>query len=366
MLERGDIDVLARLTTHNMERDVYESTTGSGFAFTVPYLYNGLSYGGDPAFVGCADSRDVTTGNCTELKMCVLDFTTHVPIMTSIFPGSVVLTPSIEQMYQRLIDGSCNIIAGEQFEISLYEVRNQGYDKPYVLSADVLSKEPIAMVTRETDPRWSDFVNWVLVGLMHAEGRNARMSNPALLGDTALFGTDLRLMFVDAVTAVGNYGEMYERNLERIVPRSTINTLNPGDQPLIYSFPYGNSLSEGNFITPGGTIDTIVQRGRLRCGINVQPGFARINPATQEWSGFDVDYCRAIAAALFNGVLNVDFIPIEATGRFPALDSGDVDVLCHVTTATAQRDVYLPQFGHGFAFTQTTFYDGLAFGGRPP
>ena len=389
MLESGQIDVLARLTTHNMERDVYEMSkhcwaagcqvrvlrltlfafqpsTGVGFSFSTPYLYNGLSYGGLSEFVDCADRRDTATGNCTQMKMCVLDSTTHVPIMTALFPSAVVLAPSIELMYERLIGGFCNLIAGEQFEISESVVRKVGYIGPYTLLTNVLSKDPISLVTRQTDARWSDFVNWVLVGLMHAEERNAVQNSAVNLGSTSLFGSQYRLMFVNAVAAVGNYGEMYERHLQRIVPRSAINEINSGDNPLIYSFPYGNLLSQGKTLTPNGTIEQILARGTLRCGVSRQAGFADFDPSTQVWTGYDVDYCRAIAAALFDGVTNVEFVTLTSLQRFTALQNGNVDVLCRVTTATASRDVFLPEVGTGFTFTQTTFYDGLAFGGVPP
>ena len=174
-------------------------------------------------------------------------------------------------------------------------------------------------------------------------------------------------MFVNALAAVGNYGEVYERNLEQIVPRSAVNGINRGDLPLIYSFPYGNLLRQGNTLTPGGTIERILARGMLRCGVTRLTGFADFDPARQVWSGFDVDYCRAIAAALFGGATTgVVIVELSSVERFAALQNGDVDVLARVTTATAQRDVFVPSVGVGFAFTQTTFYDGLAFGGIPP
>lgn len=399
MLQGGEVDVLARLTTHNMERDVYEvsgyytqfwlltkrvlnrvltnpvivllcltqPSTGAGFSFSVPYLYNGLSFGGLPFFTDCANRLDDVTGNCTALKICVLDSTTHVNILSNLVPNAIVLAPSTTLLYSNFNNGFCNVLAGEQFEISDFVVRANGYTGDYSLASNVISKEPLALVTRDGDARWSDFVNWVLIGLLRAEERNIGQADAAGYTISNLFGDQFQLMFINSVAAVGNYGEMYARHLERIVPRSEINKINDGSSPLIYSYPYGELQLTGNTISPTGTIQQILDRGFLRCGTRRQAGFGDFDVATQSWTGFDVDYCKAISAALFNGITStVQYIELSGSGRFPALQSGQVDVLCRVTTANFPRDVNQPNTGAGFTFSQTTFYDGLAFGGIPP
>src|SRR5262245_38658589 len=86
------------------------------------------------------------------------------------------------------------------------------------------------------------------------------------------------------------------------------------------------------------TLDTIKQRGVLNCGANGQlPGFG-LPDAQGNWTGFDVDYCRAIAAAIFNDPTKVKFVALTAKDRFTALQSGDVDVLVRNTTWTSSRD----------------------------
>jgi hypothetical protein len=83
--------------------------------------------------------------------------------------------------------------------------------------------------------------------------------------------------------------------------------------------------------------------------------------------GFDVDFCRAVSAAIFNGVTNtVVYTDLPASERFQALQDGDVDVLSRLTTVTLSRDVLEPNTGVGFSFSQPKFYDGLTFGGIPP
>jgi len=103
----------------------------------------------------------------------------------------------------------------------------------------------------------------------------------------------------------------------------------------------------------GGLLDTVTERGNLICGVNdAVPGFGYTDESGQ-FSGFDVDYCRAVAAALFNDPNAVEFTPLTAAQRFTSLQSGEIDVLIRNTTATASRDGT-----EGATFLTTTFYDG--------
>ncbi|MBO0755700.1 MAG: amino acid ABC transporter substrate-binding protein [Bradyrhizobiaceae bacterium] len=104
------------------------------------------------------------------------------------------------------------------------------------------------------------------------------------------------------------------------------------------------------------TLDAVKSRGVLNCGANGQlPGFG-IPDAQGNWTGFDVDYCRAIAATIFNDPNKVKFIPLTAKDRFTALQSGDVDVLVRNTTWTSSRDTQL-----GLNATAVNYYDGQGF-----
>jgi len=101
------------------------------------------------------------------------------------------------------------------------------------------------------------------------------------------------------------------------------------------------------------TLDDVRARGTLNCGVSQGlPGFS--NPdAAGNWTGFDADYCRAIAAAVLGNANAVNFVPLTAAARFTALQSGEIDVLVRNTTWTATRDG-----GEGTSFATTTFYDG--------
>ena len=103
------------------------------------------------------------------------------------------------------------------------------------------------------------------------------------------------------------------------------------------------------------TLNTVKQRGVLNCGVSQGlPGFS--NPDDRgNWTGLDVDLCRAVAAAIFNDASKVKFAPLSAKDRFEPLKSGGIDVLSRNTTWTLSRDV---AYGN---FAGVTYYDGQGF-----
>jgi general L-amino acid transport system substrate-binding protein len=104
------------------------------------------------------------------------------------------------------------------------------------------------------------------------------------------------------------------------------------------------------------TLKAVQDRGVLNCGSNGQlAGFGMPDPQGN-WTGFDVDFCRAIAAAIFNDPTKVKFVPLIAANRFTALQSGEVDVLSRNTTWTMERDTTL-----GLDFAAVNYYDGQGF-----
>jgi len=103
----------------------------------------------------------------------------------------------------------------------------------------------------------------------------------------------------------------------------------------------------------GDTLKAVKDRGDVKCGVNdAVPGFGFLQP-DGSFAGFDVDFCRAIAAAVFGDATKVEYVPLTAAARFEALTAGEIDVLIRNTTWTASRDADLAA-----AFTVTTFYDG--------
>jgi general L-amino acid transport system substrate-binding protein len=104
------------------------------------------------------------------------------------------------------------------------------------------------------------------------------------------------------------------------------------------------------------TLNQVKQRGQLICGTNTGlAGFA-LPDAQGNWAGLDIDYCRAIAAAVLGDATKVKFVPLDATSRFESLKSGAVDVLVRNTTWTLSRDS-----SQGLDFEATNYYDGQGF-----
>jgi len=108
--------------------------------------------------------------------------------------------------------------------------------------------------------------------------------------------------------------------------------------------------------TSNSMLETIRGRGTLICGVNTGlAGFAQ--PDSQGvWRGFDVDYCRAVAAAVLGDATKVRYVPLTSQSRFTALQSGEVDILSRNTTWTLSRDTSL-----GLDFAAISFYDGQGF-----
>lgn len=104
------------------------------------------------------------------------------------------------------------------------------------------------------------------------------------------------------------------------------------------------------------TLEIVQKRGKLDCGVH--PGTIGFSTAdeTKHWSGFDVDYCRAVAASVLGSADQVNFNPLNAKSRFTALQTGEIDLLSRRSTWTMTRDTSL-----GLSFAATNFYDGQGF-----
>ena len=122
--------------------------------------------------------------------------------------------------------------------------------------------------------------------------------------------------------------------------------------PVVLGAVFGVAASAAS----AGTLDDVKAKGFVQCGVSQGlPGFS--NPDDQgNWTGLDVDFCRALAAAVFADPSKVKFTPLSAKERFTALQSGEVDVLSRNTTWTMGRDTAL-----GLNFAGVNYYDGQGF-----
>jgi general L-amino acid transport system substrate-binding protein len=105
-----------------------------------------------------------------------------------------------------------------------------------------------------------------------------------------------------------------------------------------------------------GTLEDVRQRGVLRCGVNGEAPGLSVKDESGAWSGLDVDFCRAVAAATLGRADKVELIPTSTANRFDLLREGQVDLLSRNTTWTMSRDL-----GLGVSFVATLYYDGQGF-----
>ncbi|MGH6778750.1 MAG: amino acid ABC transporter substrate-binding protein [Bradyrhizobium sp.] len=123
---------------------------------------------------------------------------------------------------------------------------------------------------------------------------------------------------------------------------------------LLFSFALAAALSVQ--AADAGTLQTVKERGMLSCGVSAGlPGFSA-SDGKGNWTGIDVDFCRAIAAAIFNDPTKVKFVPLSAEDRFTALQTGEIDVLSDNTTWTLSREA-----GLGIIFAGANYYDRQGF-----
>ena len=106
----------------------------------------------------------------------------------------------------------------------------------------------------------------------------------------------------------------------------------------------------------GKTLDGVKARGQVVCGVNTSgPGFSNAD-SQGRWTGLDVDFCRAVAAAVLSDASKVKFVPLNSQQRFTSLQAGEIDVLSRNSTWTLTRDASL-----GVAFTGINYFDGQGF-----
>jgi general L-amino acid transport system substrate-binding protein len=106
----------------------------------------------------------------------------------------------------------------------------------------------------------------------------------------------------------------------------------------------------------GATFDAVKKRGHVECGVNTGLAGFGIADSQGKWTGLDVDFCRVVAAAALGDANKVAYKPLNASQRFTALQSGEIDMLSRNTTWTLTRDASL-----GLEFAAVTYYDGQGF-----
>ncbi|WP_404404270.1 amino acid ABC transporter substrate-binding protein [Pelagibacterium halotolerans] len=124
----------------------------------------------------------------------------------------------------------------------------------------------------------------------------------------------------------------------------------------LFTFAVAAAMATASSVAFGQTLDEVMERGYLQCGVTEGvPGFS-FPDENNNWTGLDVDYCRAMAAAIFDDPDAVRYTPLTSSSRFESLGNGNIDVLSRTTTWTMTRDTDL-----GLSFAGVMFYDGQGF-----
>ena len=365
-LAAEDVDLISQSVTINMHRDIGERLTRQGFTFSYPFYFSGLQFGGLPEYVRCADKRDPFNGVCRGLKVCVAAGTTQEVILNDILPGSLpVLFNTPYDSLRFMNDGTCNTIAADGVLLNPTLLKERGLNQSldFVLGNNTFSRDPLALVTREGDTEWSDIVNSVVKIVFAAEDMDLTSANVELydFNEAGNIPSELKRRIVRVISAIGNYAELYEVHAEHFVPRRKPNKLSRNfESGLLYTYPLGDIDPYARSGDNSATMEEIQSRGFLLCGIFENPGFAKLDEETNEYEGIDVEFCRALAAALFIGdTSKVQFVVLASSAEaFQALADDRVDVLAGQRVSLA-NEFFEPTTGLAFSFSIPYFYNPL-------
>ncbi|CAB9511212.1 Putative amino-acid ABC transporter-binding protein YhdW [Seminavis robusta] len=370
-----EMDVYVGTLSPTMEHDIYLDEAKTGYSFSVPYYYEGLRFAGLPSDVRCAEDiyasrvldQDIDVADeCMDVKVCIPEFHMHSANGTMFegfvekFPQSLVVSsPSNASSFDGMLLGECTVVAGYKEAISTEEAMNAGIDSNYTLGDLFVPKMPRAIVTKDDSPEWSDFVNWVLLSLASAAQQNITKASAEEMPLVPLFGDSNKASFRDAVHAVGNIDEVLMKSQPESPDTIMKHVKNDGR---MIALPFGpTQATELAPLLESSTMQSILDRGTMRCAIHdARPGFA--DTFQDQYQGIDVDFCLAVAAALFSTDNprqdnRIEFVAVDGqtTDGFALLARQDVDILAGAIW-TLENDVQEPATGEGYSFTQPYFY----------
>lgn len=357
-LQGRTVDLLIGGETHNVAREVSELFTKTGFTFSSAYNYDGMAYYGNATFVSCAE-EERRYKECTSLQICVLATTSHYITLIARFPTDFVTTgPTVAELTTMLLNGTCNVIAYEksyQWDLQQSdEIIGQGY----VIGEKMVSKEPLAIVTRNNDVEFSDIVNWMVQALFYGEEQGLMKDPSRCRRYTNLTGRVADLDFMNAVYCVGNYGELAPASSKNL----DTNHINNGTTGMIYAIPFGTLANEANAASK--MLSGIRNEGSLNCGVVVPDEITEGNTTSNNMVGMNIDYCLTVAAAILNGdytAVNLRNFSENDDSSYLALDNGTIDVLSGAKIERKYDFSSSPALG-GFQFSTPYFYGNETVG----
>lgn len=247
-LQSGEIDILARNTTFTLKRD-----TASGLHFAPPIYYDGQGFMVS-AKLGVKSVKDLNGAT-----ICVQPGTTTEQNLTDYFRANKldfkpVVIQELSEVETAFFSGRCDAYTTDGSGLAATRAAHAGNVADYVILPEIISKEPLAPAYRQGDQQWGNIVDWTIYALFQAEEFGITKANVEdmkkslnpeirrMLGVEPGFGQALGVSedwAVNIVKAVGNYGEMFERNVGANSPLKLKRGLNAQwkDGGLIYAMP---------------------------------------------------------------------------------------------------------------------------------
>ena len=339
-------------------------------SFSVPVYFVGTQVAGKPFYVGCVENDFSHLEECSELRICVWSSSHHYEVLSKIVPQSkLLLYDTYPEVIGGLVKGECNVLTANGYFIAEKRIRQAGYEGEYVVSDRFLTRRAVTAAFRSDDPAFVDFINAILGALVAAEAHNITKASADSFPQTNLFGEQHKNVFRDALRLEGNTGEFYETHIEPYDPRKPFNRINNGTTGLLIAQPFGNlKVEREEGFKLGHAMQAILDRGALNCGIKANlTGFSMkyihsknlhsYGAGDVAYNGMDVDYCRALAASLFQGDSSkLKFVEVaDGTDGFTLLAQGEIDVFAGATW-NLQNDVKELTTGMGFSFSAPYFY----------
>jgi general L-amino acid transport system substrate-binding protein len=257
-LQSGEIDVLIRNTTRTATRDGSEGAT---FLTTTFYDGQGMMVSADSGFTSIDDMTDT--------NVCVLSGTTtelNLAVRMADIPHTPITFDDNEQLQAAFIEGQCDGWTSDKSQLAGVRSawpEDQGGPEALVILEETFSKEPLGPVVRDGDSQWAQIVDWVVIATIQAEEFEITSENVGTFadtenlevrrflgleitddeGNTSVFdpGLGLDTGFAAAIVeAVGNYGEIYDRNVGPDTPLGLERGVNSlwTDGGLLYAPPY--------------------------------------------------------------------------------------------------------------------------------
>jgi hypothetical protein len=335
----------------------YDPWNFGTMSFSTPVLYDGMRFAGDPFFVQCAQESNFVD-ECEDLMVCVEGPSSFSNFAEESLPARRYKIVMPGDDLEGYIKGECNALLTKQVVQAEGVLRSRGYQGNFTLGEKMFSHESWSVMNKGGDSRWTDFVNAVVQSVLVAEQHNITQETAHLFPQTNVFGQHLENAFRNAVSAVGNLGEVYTKHLGQIPVRDPANKINQGVSGLMYSSPFGELDDVRNVVDfpLGPHLSKILARGKLLCGVHFgRPGFAlQVENGTS--SGLDIDLCKAVAGGLFGDSDLMELIPLNTPGDgYQKLVSKEVDVITGAEW-NLENDVKEPTTGVGFSFTTPYYY----------